>query len=90
MSIPKAILRKSGPKKPRADNIVHNYYPKASTSSVGTSIRRPEMEDQTVITVLEPEGLIDDDQRFWSARNGITQSSRQQKAEFQKSGIYLL
>lgn len=87
LSIPKAILRKTGPKKSLPQPLVHTYHSKASTSSVGTSIRQPEMEDQTVITVLEPEGQIDD-HGYWSVRNGVSHPDRQikqQTTEFQKS-----
>lgn len=88
LSIPKAILRKTGSKKWRAEPTVH-HYPKANTASVGTSIRRPEMEDQTFITVLEPEGLPDDDQRYWTVREGIAESDSydsRQAVDLQKSG----
>lgn len=91
LSIPKAILRKTGPKRWRAEPQVHNYYSRAGTSAVDTTIKRPEMEDQTVTTVLEPEGLVEEDDRYWTIRNGVVPADRNilhQTTKLQKSGMY--
>ncbi|GFV45819.1 ZP domain-containing protein [Trichonephila clavipes] len=72
LSIPKAILRKAGSKGWRTEPTVHQLQSR-SDSAATTSVKRLEMEDQTVTTMLESENHIDED-TYWTLRDG---SSRQ-------------
>ena len=70
---------------------MHTYHTRTNNSATDVTIRRTEMEDQTVTTVLEPEGLVDEDEddRHWPVRNGIARADRKilhQTMELQKSG----
>ncbi|GFY64634.1 ZP domain-containing protein [Trichonephila inaurata madagascariensis] len=72
LSIPKAILRKAGSKGWRTEPSVHQLQSR-SDSAATTSVKRLEMEDQTVTTMLESENHIDED-TYWTLKDG---SSRQ-------------
>lgn len=82
LSIPKAILRKTGGKKWRTDPTLH-HYSKAS-SSVITSLPRFEKEDQTVTTVLEPEIHAEDDSTYWTIDDGTRNQQIQAKDRVQQ------
>ncbi|CAL1266802.1 unnamed protein product [Larinioides sclopetarius] len=75
-SIPKAILRKAGPRRWRAETAVPQLEVR-SDSAATTSIKRLEMEDQTVTTMLESENHVDEE-TYWSLRDGGAKKSVQE------------
>ncbi|XP_055949567.1 uncharacterized protein LOC129983900 [Argiope bruennichi] len=60
LSIPKAILRKAGSRGWRTEPSVHQLEAKPDAAAT-TSIKRLEMEDQTVTTMLESENHADEE-----------------------------
>ncbi|XP_015918527.1 uncharacterized protein [Parasteatoda tepidariorum] len=64
LSIPKAILRRNGTKRWKTEATIHQYQSKSDASTQSTSVKKPEMEDQTITTMLEPENHFDDDSFF--------------------------
>ncbi|XP_035222906.1 uncharacterized protein LOC118195687 [Stegodyphus dumicola] len=90
LSIPKAILRKTGNRRWVTEPTVHHYYSKAKSTAT-TSVKRPETEDQTVTTVLEPENQNGDvyfaarsEESKFNARNSVRQNLQTRGASVNK------
>ncbi|GFS29484.1 ZP domain-containing protein [Nephila pilipes] len=76
LSIPKAILRKAGSKRWGTEPTVHQLQSR-SDSTTTTSVKRLEMEDQTVTTMLESENHVDEDM-YWTLKDGSSKKLVQQ------------